>query len=178
MEVKLTMSKNKKMCIICEMNPVVVGQSYCSECRKDVNVKYRGVKQGMYLYKFLSIDESVIYCGSSICINQRLSNHFCDNQSSKTKAYDLVNYYKLRSVLVADVGDVVANRNELRYLENLLIENYKPILNNNRAITELAQERSKILDYYFNTDGYIDFRLFDIEKYLEIYMKAAKIMVN
>ncbi|WP_415277246.1 GIY-YIG nuclease family protein [Clostridium perfringens] len=94
---------------------------YCKECYSARMKGYRQKDKGYYLYIILDKFNKVLYVGSTTHIYTRLHGHITNNTNIK----DLMLKNTWDKIKYLDVSNLVKNENELRYLENELIEVYE-----------------------------------------------------
>lgn len=96
----------------------------------EYNMKYYENNRGYYLY-IICNGEEVKYVGATEHLSKRLSGHInCHNNNTK----DLMSSEKWAEIRYLDITDIVANREEMLLLENVLIELYEPMYNKNMNI--------------------------------------------
>lgn len=119
----MTTILNKK-CAICkkEFTTKHITKAYCNECYNIRQKAYREKDKGYYLYIVMDKSNKVLYVGSTEHLYQRLHNHISCNSNIKeemqTEKWDKIKFL--------DVTELVYFREELNYLENVLIEVYEP----------------------------------------------------
>ena len=153
------MLENKIKCTICkrefDINNMSHSKSYCKSCYKiykrawnnkniehirEYNKTYRELnrnkiinyktaqrqkRQGYYIYIFRDYLDIPLYVGASTDIKTRLYNHL--HYNSHIKDYLKLNEWEV--VEVADLTRVLYNTEELRFIENYLIELDEPYYN-------------------------------------------------
>ena len=91
--------------------------------------RYYEKDKGYYLY-IICNGEEVKYVGATEHLNYRLSNHVNCNSNIK----ELMSGDNWTEIKYLDITDIVANREEMLLLENVLIELYEPMYNKNMNI--------------------------------------------
>lgn len=91
--------------------------------------RYYEKDKGYYLY-IICNGEEVKYVGATEHLNYRLSNHVNCNSNIK----ELMSGDNWTEIKYLDIIDIVANREEMLLLENVLIELYEPMYNKNMNI--------------------------------------------
>lgn len=100
--------------------------------------KYFTKFDGYFLYIITDINNNIKYVGETTNIKTRLSNHLCFNSNIKKHLQE----NKWKYIKYLDISNLVENKNELRLLENELIELYQPAWNKSKNIVkEIAEER-------------------------------------
>lgn len=132
-------------------------KAYCKECYSIRQKGYRQKDKGYYLYIIMDKDNKVLYVGSTEHLYSRLHSHINCNSNIK----DLMQTEKWDKIKYLDVTNLVYNREELNYLENMLIEVYETEWNtklniiknidNLREFTLGAELHSTIININFKT---------------------------
>lgn len=91
--------------------------------------QYYEKDKGYYLY-IICNGEEVKYVGATEHLNYRLSNHV----NCKSNIKELMSGDNWTEIKYLDISDIVANREEMLLLENVLIELYEPMYNKNMNI--------------------------------------------
>lgn len=171
--------KNEYKCILCG-GDVTIGsngyyKSYCTGCKKERDSINKEKRRSKFIYFFKDINDKILYIGQTDLLGERVSSHLRGSSHLKVKGYsiyDLIHFYKLRSVYFVDLSDIVMDKEELIFIENQLLKKYEtPILNSNYSIIDLPEQRKKILNYYVD-NNYIenDMIPYNITKYLGLYL--------
>lgn len=133
------------LCRKCGVNPQRASHTWCLDCyhkyknkwdnnneehNKEYKKEWEELHKGYYLYIILNKFNEVLYVGSTENIYTRIQQHISCNSNIKklmqTEEWDKINYL--------DVTTLVYNREELNYLENVLIEIYETKWNTKRNI--------------------------------------------
>lgn len=125
------------LCRKCGVNPQRASHTWCLDCyhkyknkwdnnneehNKEYKKEWEELHKGYYLYIILNKFNEVLYVGSTENIYTRIHNHLSCNSNIK----ELMQTEKWHKIKYLDVTDLVYNREELNYLENVLIEVYEP----------------------------------------------------
>ena len=167
--------KNKR-CPKCGQNKGLSefnSNGYCKVCysaylknwrenNREYQRRWREDNKGYYLY-IITENEVVQYVGGTENLSYRLSEHVTCNSNIK----DLISSNDWDEIKYLDISDVVTNREEMLFLENTLIDLYKPRYNKNKNIIK-------------NVDKLKGFSLVaeihDLNKCWELYHKNKKII--
>lgn len=167
--------KNKR-CPKCGQNKGLSefnSNGYCKVCysaylknwrenNREYQRRWREDNKGYYLY-IITENEVVQYVGVTENLSYRLSEHVTCNSNIK----DLISSNDWDEIKYLDISDVVTNREEMLFLENTLIDLYKPRYNKNKNIIK-------------NVDKLREFSLVaevhDLNKCWKLYCKNKKII--
>lgn len=95
--------------------------------------------RGYYLYIIVDEENIIKYVGSTTNIKRRLYSHLtCNSNIAEQMEQGTWEYIKY-----LDISDLVENENELRLLENELIELYSPAWNKTKNIIKEIEEKRK-----------------------------------
>lgn len=122
--------------------------------------------------------EKPLYTGETGNITKRPSAHICGHSHLGIPPCEWFKKYNLTSIKYYDITDIVREKAEVLYLEQLLIEYNDPILNqnNNRAFDfYLDEERLEELERVFyekliNLNNYSNYNLNRNRTYMKSYM--------
>ena len=95
---------------------------------------------GYYLYIITNAENKILYVGETTNIKTRLSNHL--SLTTNIKKHLREDDWKYIKYL--DISNLVDNENELRLLENELIELYQPQWNKYKNIVKEIEEERKL----------------------------------
>lgn len=104
--------------------------NYCNSCYKADQKQRRAEKHGYWLYIFTDANGQVLYVGKSLNLYYRIRKHLTYNSHLAKQVKS--NTWKYVKTL--DVSQIVKNDEELKLLENSLIELYKPVWNEQKNI--------------------------------------------
>lgn len=94
---------------------------------------------GYYLYIITDKDNNILYVGETTNIKRRLSNHL----SLTTNIKNHMKSDEWEYIKYLNISNLVENENELRLLENELIELYQPSWNKTKNIIKEIEEERK-----------------------------------
>ena len=125
-----------KRCAICgkEFTTDSKTRAYCKECYKKKQKDYREQSKGNYIYMFIdetTTSQEVLYIGSTMYINKRISAHTNMTTDASQKLDKLDKQYY---IIYADIN-IEITRDELYFIEYYLIHKHvhmykkKPIAN-------------------------------------------------
>lgn len=116
---------------------------YYSDHQKEMyqsHKKYMEKFRGYYLYIIVDKENIIKYVGSTTNIKRRLYSHLTCNSNIKNhmkqEEWEYIKYL--------DISNLVENENELRLLENELIELYQPQWNKTKNIVKEIEEERKL----------------------------------
>lgn len=165
-EVQLNIINEEKYCSICGevLDIDLWGKSYCRTCRAEYNKTYytEQVAGKRFVYMLLGADDRPLYIGS--CKGKyRVIYHLKGLTHLELQEQDWIQL-GLTRLIYADVTEITHNDLERCYIERLYIDQYKPLLNNQRPDdAEIDIEKMEVLeDIVYNE--YIDIVEIDIKK--------------
>lgn len=176
-EVQLNIVNEEKYCYLCGevLELDLWGKSYCRTCKAEYNKSYykenkdyykdyykEQVANKRFVYMLLGADDRVLYIGSTKG-KYRAIYHLkgLTHLGLQEQDWEQLGVGRL---VYADVTEITQNDLERCYIERLYIEQYKPLLNNQKPDTEQIDiEKMEILeDIVYNE--YIDTEEIDIMK--------------
>lgn len=129
---------------------------------KEYYKKWREDNRGYYLY-IIRNGEGVLYVGATEVLSKRLNFHI----NCKSNIKNLMESDDWTEIKYIDITNVVASREEMLLLENVLIDIYEPMYNTRRNIIK-------------NVDKLREFSLVaeihDLNKCWKLYCKNKKII--
>lgn len=116
--------------------------NYYAEHKEEMHQRYNDYInkfKGYYLYIIINAENKILYVGETTNIKRRFYNHLtCNSNISEYMKQDEWKYVKY-----LDISNLVENENELRLLENELIELYQPAWNKTKNIVKEIEEERK-----------------------------------
>ena len=113
-------------------------ENHKAEIQKNIK-NYIEKFDGYYLYIITDKDNKILYVGETTNIKKRLSNHL----SLTTNIKNHMKQEEWEYIKYLDISNLVENENELRLLENELIELYQPAWNKTKNIVKEIEEERK-----------------------------------
>ena len=113
-------------------------ENHKAEIQKNIK-NYIEKFDGYYLYIITNKDNKILYVGETTNIKKRLSNHL----SLTTNIKNHMKSDEWEYIKYLDISNLVDNENELRLLENELIELYQPQWNKYKNIVKEIEEERK-----------------------------------
>lgn len=138
--------------------------------RKKVSNLY---DDGFFIYKLKDIYDRSLYCGETINVGDKFARHLNAASHLRVPTIDWFNKYKLKKVIYLDVGHIVTNKTELKYLESLMIQKESPLLNSDwtsgndnqkyyEVVKELDVYKMIEIEDFFNCINDSDFTEYDL----------------
>lgn len=91
---------------------------------------------GMYVYLIKDLEDKIVYVGQTTNYYTRLANHKSRNVKTTKEFINKGNY----TIQYLDISTEVKTEQELKYLENVLIDLLKPVLNGEKNIIKDVDE--------------------------------------